>query len=647
MDYKERVHALSQSGKDYLIEQLELGRGIDHLVAYYTSDVKQNANAESVLRQRVEASLPKHMHPTKFIQLEQLPRLSNGKVDQSKLPRLQLNRTEAAQSDLPVIGQNQQQYSRQLNTLIEILESLLDFEGILPTDNFFELGGDSITAIRLVSRAREAGVNISVASVAVESDLQSLVSAAVGDAELSVEAPSPFGESPLTPIQKWFFGIEHPQAARWNIGGRLALAESTDTVRLQKAIECCLARHSELGAQFHQRDGQWSCFYPESEAPSGLCKLSPVAQGDHLDSFLAECGEAFSLRNGWMIRFAIVGEQAGSATELVWVAHHLIIDQLSIQTLLEEIERIYSTDDYSMDAFSGLSMRAWALACEVESKKRAEHASQVLQQSNRHGEQSPIYTTVKATESNVVSIEQKLDFASASIMQGIADRHDCDISSLLIAALAVAWKHAFLVDTLAVDIEGHGRDLLGDNVDNANSVGWYSAFYPVDLTIGDTANTLSMKFISRVRQQIEQQKQVNSKFLLYGALSEGMPSPFGNNGRVLVNFLGGSTERKNSFFTALPMATEGLRSSNNLRAHNVEINASFDNGQLNVLWSLSSTCMSVESKEQLTRAFVSYMQELCDSRSVQSSESIANATSNFPDIDMNQTDLDEFLDSLE
>ncbi len=648
MNYKTRVQSLSQTGKEYLIDQLDLSGGVDHLVAFYTSDVADNVNIENELQQRVEATLPKHMHPSKFIQLQQVPRLSNGKVDHGSLPELDVSRIDSAKPDLPDIDQNQPQNNGQVTTLIKILESLLDFEGILPTDNFFELGGDSITAIRLVSRAREAGLNISVASVAIEPDLQSLVSTLQVDAEVVVESPSPFGPSPLTPIQKWFFSIEHPRVAHWNLGGRVTMAASADSARLQKAVQCCIAGHPELGVQFHRVEGQWSCHYPESRVPSDLCMLLRPQGADELSSFLAECSETFSLQSGWMIRFAIVEDQAGSAIEMVWAAHHLIVDQLSIQTLMEEIEKIYTADDYTIGAYTALSMRAWALACEAQSNKLVENSNQLLQHSNSVGERSPIYTKEKATENDVVSIEQTLGLAeSTALLQMAADTHGCDIPSLLVAALAVSWRKVFLVDTLPVDIEGHGRDLLGEGFDTAGSVGWHSAFYPVDLVMKDSMNALSMDFCRRVSQIILQQKKERGKFLLYGNLSQGVPSRFGNNGRVLVNFLGGVSAEKNSFFMPLAMSTKGLRSGDNLRAHNVEVNAFINAGRLNILWSLSSTCMSIEKRQQFISGFVSHLKEVSDIWSKQVEAPITTAVTDFPDVDMSQSDLDEFLDSLE
>lgn len=47
-------------------------------------------------------------------------------------------------------------------TLCRILAEVLDLELVRPEDGFFEVGGDSVLAVQVVARAREAGLALSV-----------------------------------------------------------------------------------------------------------------------------------------------------------------------------------------------------------------------------------------------------------------------------------------------------------------------------------------------------------------------------------------------------------------------------------------------------------------------------------------------------
>jgi aryl carrier-like protein len=47
-------------------------------------------------------------------------------------------------------------------TLCRILAEVLDLELVRPQDGFFEVGGDSVLAVQVVARAREAGLVLGV-----------------------------------------------------------------------------------------------------------------------------------------------------------------------------------------------------------------------------------------------------------------------------------------------------------------------------------------------------------------------------------------------------------------------------------------------------------------------------------------------------
>lgn len=47
-------------------------------------------------------------------------------------------------------------------TLCRILAEVLDLDLVRPQDGFFEVGGDSVLAVQVVARAREAGLALSV-----------------------------------------------------------------------------------------------------------------------------------------------------------------------------------------------------------------------------------------------------------------------------------------------------------------------------------------------------------------------------------------------------------------------------------------------------------------------------------------------------
>jgi amino acid adenylation domain-containing protein len=97
------------------------------------------------LRSYLAGKLPNYMIPSVFVLLEEFPLLPNGKVNRKALiPRVR-------QKTNPVIPRNSTE-----SIIANIWVDVLRIETIGVDDNFFELGGNSLSAIRVNARLREA-----------------------------------------------------------------------------------------------------------------------------------------------------------------------------------------------------------------------------------------------------------------------------------------------------------------------------------------------------------------------------------------------------------------------------------------------------------------------------------------------------------
>ena len=68
-------------------------------------------------------------------------------------------------------------------------------------DNFFELGGDSILSLRIVARARQAGLHLTTRQLFQNQTVAALAEVAGRSTEVQ-EAEAVRGPVPLTPIQR-------------------------------------------------------------------------------------------------------------------------------------------------------------------------------------------------------------------------------------------------------------------------------------------------------------------------------------------------------------------------------------------------------------------------------------------------------------
>lgn len=116
--------------------------GKKYLAAYLVMD-KGDLEIEGV-QEHLNRSLPAYMIPSFFIQMDELPKTSSGKIDRKQLP-VPVHRRPALKT---LFRRPKTTLETQLS---EIVRSVLGFDQIGADDHFFELGGNSLLAQKVVA----------------------------------------------------------------------------------------------------------------------------------------------------------------------------------------------------------------------------------------------------------------------------------------------------------------------------------------------------------------------------------------------------------------------------------------------------------------------------------------------------------------
>ena len=174
---REKISSLSPEDRQLLrlkLADLELDLGSNgetrsssQLTAYVVAedwDVDQ-------LRKRLSDHLPDYMIPKSFIQVPELPRLPNGKLDINSLKTFRLSNEDELTSEFKAPSTDLEL------KLAEIWKSILNLDTISIQDNFFEIGGDSIASIQVISRARDLGMPLKPAHLFEHQTIETLAQA--------------------------------------------------------------------------------------------------------------------------------------------------------------------------------------------------------------------------------------------------------------------------------------------------------------------------------------------------------------------------------------------------------------------------------------------------------------------------------------
>ena len=113
------------------------------LIAYYVpfADAKLTP---SIIRSALKQSLPDYMLPQHFIELDEIPMTTNGKVNRKALPEPDVDDSQSERDIIPLETIAQA-------IIAEIWSTLPNINQVGLYDNFFDIGGDSLLMMQVIS----------------------------------------------------------------------------------------------------------------------------------------------------------------------------------------------------------------------------------------------------------------------------------------------------------------------------------------------------------------------------------------------------------------------------------------------------------------------------------------------------------------
>jgi amino acid adenylation domain-containing protein/non-ribosomal peptide synthase protein (TIGR01720 family) len=447
------------------------------LVAYLVSDAEPVALREA-LKAHLKAQLPDYMVPAHLIVLDSMPLTANGKLDRRALPE-------------PDPEANRQAYVAPRNALEHSLAAIwcavLNVQQVGLDDNFFELGGDSILSIQVVSRARQAGIHFSPRDLFQHQTVQTLAAVATRSQQVTAEQGVLTGSSGLTPIQHWFFDTDITARQHWNQALVLKPLQLLDPHRLEQALLAVLEHHDALRLSFTRRDAQWHAEHlavPEG----GVLMQAQVRDMEQCTALFTDTQRSLDLEHGPLLRALLVDGPQGQQRLLIAI-HHLVVDGVSWRVLLEDLQNVYRqlSDGQSVSLPAKTSaLRDWAARLQAYAGSESLREELSLWQDQLAG---PAVTlpvaraqgSLRNRDAETVSVRLDAE-TTRQLLQQAPSAYRTQVNDLLLTALARVLCRWSGHDSALIQLEGHGREPLFDEIDLTRSVGWFTSAYPLRLT---------------------------------------------------------------------------------------------------------------------------------------------------------------------
>lgn len=338
-------HTLLQNEtiKEVVVLAIENDFKEKELVAYFTSSKRED---EAALRSHFKGLQPEYMVPASFIQLDEFPLTSNGKIDKKQLADNPLvSKRDAAPANEPPANETEQK-------VIEIWQNVLKRENIGVQDDFYLLGGNSLKLIRLINEYHNTfNVKLKMKDLFANPVLQDqakILRSSVHADYFEIEKASPAENYPLSEAQKtlWYISQVKERSAAYNIPVTVELKGSYDADKFIKAINAVAERHEILRTVFKENESgegrQWIIPADEMNIPVSYFdyrnetdKTNKALQYIAEDSF-----KPFDIENGPLLRAALF--QIEEEHYLFYYnMFHIISDEVSMNVLKRDALAFY------------------------------------------------------------------------------------------------------------------------------------------------------------------------------------------------------------------------------------------------------------------------------------------------------------------
>ena len=280
--------------------------------------------------------LPSHMIPHAVVVLAEFPTNSSGKLDRASLP------APGARAETAYVAP--QTHVERL--LADLTADILGLDRVGLRDNLFALGADSLTAARLVSRARtEHGLGIDLAMLFAADNLGDLAANVRRSDKPRVRLERLSNRPaviPVAPLQMrlWFLNRMNPSSGVYNISGAVRLSGAVDRAALRAAVADVVARHEPLRTRFPMVGGEPVQDVVDAQDAVVVVDDIDVSEGDPQRALHEHASRGFDLLTESPLRVSLLNE--GASVVVLVVLHHIAGDGFSLPPLIRDLFTAYT-----------------------------------------------------------------------------------------------------------------------------------------------------------------------------------------------------------------------------------------------------------------------------------------------------------------
>jgi non-ribosomal peptide synthase protein (TIGR01720 family) len=462
------------------------------------------------------------------------------------------------------------------------------------------------------------------------------------------------GPVPLTPIQRWFFEQEFAEPDHWNQSVMLEVRDPLRGEWVERVVGHLLEHHDALRLRFRRVGNAWEQHNAglSLEIPFSWVDLSGVRLEERvgiIGQTAAEIQASLNLSEGPLLRVVYFDLGGGHSDRLLMVVHHLAIDGVSWRILLEDLQTVYQqlTEGKPLQLPpKTTSFRQWAkrlLGYSQTDRLQVDWSYWLASTRNVVSHLPLDFPDGENTEVSERWVTRTLTEAETqALLREVPASYGTEINDVLLTALVKSLTRWIGIARVSVDLEGHGREDLIEDVNISRTVGWFTSVYPAVLDLG-RADGIGDE-LKTVKEQL---RQVPSRGIGYGLLrylrdDERMKTSLIRvpSAQVSFNYMGQFDQLLVETSIYRPtVESYGLeRSPKGNRTHLLDIRGNILHGKLQLDWFYSENLHRPSTIRNLANNYIDALREIIEH--CRSAEAGDYTPSDFPDVELSQGEIE-------
>ncbi|KAI4100225.1 MAG: hypothetical protein L6R37_005597 [Teloschistes peruensis] len=516
------------------------------------NDIKKARSQLQEVREYISDRLPVYMIPTMWITIEAIPLLVSGKLDRKQIEKYISNFTDD-QYRLSTANDNDSAEKAPITQTVQKLREIwgmvfnLPAEEIDPSKSFMSQGGDSLISMSIIARLRKIKVVLSLQEILQSKSLFQLATLVDerGSGPVKKVQSETDDEFDLSPVQKMYFELagesDYTRDGRFNQSQLLRLTRKTDTKTVRKGIDVIVQQHSMFRARFTKHD-TW-----KQRITSDInYRFSEhiLQDSSEILPLLAFSQTSLNISTGPLFAVDLFHTESNGQI-LSLVAHHLIIDVVSWNIILQQLEDLLTSQIDTVE--KPMSFQIWnSMQVTHASQREASQIKSVLPFNIRRPDMGFWGMSDGPNTYSDVKVEGFIvDKSFTSLALGKANTTiRTQPVEIFLAALFCSFKNIFPSRSVpTIFNESHGRDAW-DDIDLTGTTGWFTSIFPLQMSVEDLSPVEVLKRVKDLRRSIPNNGR---DYFAHRYLTPDGRWRFGDHMpmEILLNYTGQSQQGKN------------------------------------------------------------------------------------------------------